>query len=293
MKHLMTLLLLLVASVAMAQDVIVLKDGSILNVYNLEESETSYFYTMSPAEGATTLKINKSDVFSVKKGEVTTITQAPATAAAPATPATPEYQPVTAQYSRDIEVRRNSNHCFSAITPDGHELNYQVISEADRRVSVIKGTYHAREYVIPDYVKMGDKTYTVTEVDEEAFLRENTVRLVRFPRTLKKIGESAFTFANLERIDLPDGLEELGPKAFAGTGFRETSPVIYVPSTVVKMGKECFRSCGRNLSYRGYCQEYFSNLPSFITEDNCTDYGIDEEAVEAFYRRKALNMNQR
>ena len=65
MKHLMTLLLLLVASVAMAQDVIVLKDGSILNVYNLEESETSYFYTMSPAEGATTLKINKSDVFSV------------------------------------------------------------------------------------------------------------------------------------------------------------------------------------------------------------------------------------
>jgi len=291
MKHLMTLLLLLVASVAMAQDVIVLKDGSILNVYNLEESETSYFYTMSPAEGATTLKINKSDVFSVKKGEVTTITQAPATA--PATPAVPEYQPVTAQFSRDIEVRRNPNHCFSAITPDGHELNYQILSEIDGRVSVIKGTYHAREYVIPDYVKMGDKTYTVTEIDEEAFIRETTVRVVRFPRTLRKIGESAFTFANLERIDLPDGLEELGAKAFAGTGFKVTNPVIYIPSTVVKIGKECFRSCGSNLSYRGYCQEYFSNIPSFVTEDNCTDYGIDEEAVEAFYRRRSLNMNQR
>lgn len=298
MKQLMTLLLLLVASVAMAQDIIVKKDGSILNVYNLEESATSYFYTLEPSSEASVLKINKDDVFSVKKkdGEAQVVNPAAAAAAPAAAATTPaaagntpgQREPVTAKLTTSVRTEKG-RRCFSACTPDGHELNYRIISEADATVEVTKGEYHAREYVIPEYIDIDGKQYTVTEIGEKAFFRENTVRRVQFPLTLKRIGESAFTYANLDRIDIPEGVEELCNYAFAGTGFRVTSPVIYIPSSVTKLGRSCFHACGSNTSYRGFCQETFTNMPDFINEGNCKNYGIDEEAVEAYYRRKALS----
>ncbi len=294
----MTLLLLMVASVAMAQDIIVKKDGSILNVYNLEESATSYFYTLEPSSGASVLKINKDDVFSVKKkdGEAQVVNPAAAAAAPAAAATTPaaasntpgQREPVTAKLTTSVRTEKG-RRCFSACTPDGHELNYRIISDADATVEVTKGEYHASEYVIPEYIDIEGKQYTVTEIGEKAFFRERTVRRVQFPTTLKRIGESAFTYANLDRIDLPEGLEELDNAAFYAMGFRVTSPVIYLPSSVKKIGRNCFLGCGSNTSYRGFCQETFTNMPDFINEGNCKNYGIDEEAVEAYYRRKAMS----
>ena len=294
MRNLLIVMMLFVANLVMAQDIIVKKDGSILNVYNLEESSTSFFYTLEPSSEAAVLKINKDEVFSFKKqdGEMQAVTPAatttPATTETPAAPAaaTPaQRQPVTAKLSSSIRTERG-RRCFSAYTPDGHELNYRILSETECTVEVTKGEYHASIYVIPEYIDIEGKNYTVTEIGQDAFLRENTVRSVQFPMTLKRIGESAFTYTNLERIDLPEGLEEIGKYAFAGTGYRETSPIIYIPSSVTKLGSRCFQACGRNMSYRGFCQETFINMPAFITENNCKDYGIDEEAVEAYYRRK-------
>ena len=294
----MTLLLLMVASVAMAQDIIVKKDGSILNVYNLEESATSYFYTLEPSSEASVLKINKDDVFSIKKkdGEAQVVNPAAAAAAPAAAATTPaaasntpgQREPVTAKLTTSVRTEKG-RRCFSACTPDGHELNYRIISDADATVEVTKGEYHASEYVIPEYIDVEGKNYTVTEIGKQAFLRERTVRRVQFPTTLKRIGESAFTYANLDRIDLPEGLEELDNAAFYAMGFRVTSPVIYLPSSVKKIGRNCFLGCGSNTSYRGFCQETFTNMPDFINEGNCKNYGIDEEAVEAYYRRKAMS----
>lgn len=52
-----------------AQDILVKKDGSIMTVYNLEESDNSYFYTLESSPEAKIEKINKTDVFSVKKDD--------------------------------------------------------------------------------------------------------------------------------------------------------------------------------------------------------------------------------
>ena len=43
---------------------------------------------------------------------------------------------------------------------------------------------------------------------------------------------------------------------------------------------------GKNRSIRGFCQAYFSNMPDFITEENCKDFGIDEVAVKEFHKNK-------
>ena len=65
---------LLTLSYANAQDIIVKKDGTILNVYNLEESDNFYFYTMEPSEDAAIQKINKNHVFSAKKNREQEVT---------------------------------------------------------------------------------------------------------------------------------------------------------------------------------------------------------------------------
>ena len=286
MLALLAMILNLVTTRAYAQDIIVKKDGTILNVYNLEESSNSYFYTLEATSGANVLKINKDDVFSIKKKDGTTVTAEPA-ASQPA--ATAHREPVTAQLSSEITTKKGKKS-FSARTPDGHELNYTVLSPANRTLAVVKGEYHESEYVIPEKVQVNDEVYVVTEIGDEAFVQEYTVRDVQFPTTLKRIGENAFTYSALERIILPEGIEELAANAFLWTGWKGNFLVttnnnrvseIYIPSTIKKIGSNCFLRCGNELSFRGYCKAYFSSLPDFVTESNCLSFGIDEEAVRA------------
>jgi len=294
--------LLLAFSYAMAQDVIVKKDGTIMNVYNMEESDNYYFFTLEPSADAATQKISKADVFSVKKNGESSMPQSGAGTQAQTTVTTTtansnaqknasQREPVTAKISSSAITRKKDGLYFSARTPDGNELNYLILSQEALTVAVTKGEYHESRYVIPEYVQVDDKTYTVTEIGKEAFLKENTVTEVQFPTTLKRIGTNAFSFSRLERIILPEGIETLDDGAFASTGWAAWTggrPVneIYIPSSIKHIGAYCFIRCGTNISYRGFCKAYFSNLPDFVTEGNCLGFGIDEEAVRAFQNRR-------
>ena len=281
-------------SYVMAQDVIVKKDGTILNVYNLEEGPTSYFYTLEPSADAATQKISKSDVFSIKKnGETSTRkigtgaqTEVKAATENPEPKKAPEFKAVTATISSKYISKNDSGDLtFKARTPDGKELKYKILSKENLTLAVIEDGYDEKRYIIPEYVLLNNQTYTVVEIDEEAFEGEDDVEEVQFPATLKKIGESAFKGTNLAQIILPDGLEIIEEEAFANISDHVST--IYIPSTVRKIGDNCFRNCGSAKSYRGYCQAYFSKMPDFVTERNCLDFGIDEEAVRAFiYRRR-------
>jgi hypothetical protein len=203
---------------------------------------------------------------------------------------------VTATFSKRIS-RKEYDNCFSAKTPDGKELNYAVLSESEKTLAVIKGEYHEKEYVIPESVNVDGTIYTVTEIGNKGFFKENTILRIQFPQTLKKIGEKALFDCALESIILPEGLVEIGAKAFyacSGTNPNNISlfdkeknlDEIFLPSSLKKIGAECFRFCGAATSYRGFCQAYFSNMPIFITEGNCKTYGIDEEAVRAYQNSK-------
>ncbi len=274
-----------------AQDIIVKKDGTILNVYHLEESSNSYFYSLDPSSDANVIKINKEDVFSIKKQDGTTITVGTATSA-PQAQAAPAREPVTAQLSSEITTKKG-RRIFSARTPDGNSLDYAILSEEEHTLTVIKGEYHEDRYIIPEKVQVNDEVFTVTEIDKQAFFQEYTVKNVQFPTTLKRIGEQAFTRSGLESIILPEGLEELEDFAFFFTGWyvafltkSNRISEIYIPSSCKKIGTNCFIKCGNETSFRGFCQAYFSNLPEWITEGNCKSFGIDEEAVRAFNLRK-------
>lgn len=267
-----------------AQDIIVKKDGTILNVYNLEESSSSYYYTIEPSSGSAVEKIAKDDVFSIKKKDEATAEHADKINSDKNSNII-ERKAVTANMNSEY-VDKNQRKIIKASTPDGQVLNYAVLSEAERTLAVVKGKYHEKEYVIPEFVSIDNVIYTVIEIDNKCFYLENSVTNVRFPMTLKKIGDNAFRGCNIERIILPEGLEVLGDYAFYGNAVSRTIYEIHIPSSVKSIGKECYRNCGKDKSFRNYCQAYFSYMPDYITEGNCKSFGIDEDAVKNFRTNK-------
>ena len=52
-----------------AQDILVLKNGEVKTVYNVEIGKESIFYTTENKHGATIHKIGKMDVFTIKKND--------------------------------------------------------------------------------------------------------------------------------------------------------------------------------------------------------------------------------
>ena len=269
-----------------AQDILVKKDGSIMTVYNLEESDNSYFYTLESSPEAKIEKINKTDVFSVKKddGENSVQTNLPTPQN---TSKTEIHDAVTAVLSSEIITEKNKK-CFSAKTPDGHQLDYTVLSEENHTVAVVKGKYKEKRYVIPEYIEVNNVIYTVTEIGAHAFGHLSTwVEDIQFPSTLKKIGKKAFAGGNgLEKIILPEGLEEIEAEAFRLVSAKTIINEIYLPTSLKKIGSKCFLYCGRSKSPNGYCMAYFSNMPSFITVGNCEEFGIDDSVVEDYRSRK-------
>lgn len=313
------ILLLLVAVVAVAtawaitQDIIVKKDGSVLNVYNLEEGKEVFYYTLEPSPNAQVLKINKSEVFTTKADD--TQSDKPQDSHVEKCSSAPKHQPVTATFTWEIEPMKikkgkTIGRKFVAQTPDGHRLNYQVLSEDSLTLQVIKGDYNMYDnYIIPEYVMVDNKKYIVTEIGEKGFYFEKDIKEIQLPYTLIKIGKEAFSktefknivFPNglqiiddfgfsdncLERIILPESLVLLGKCVFVNSSLNEMFYEIYIPSSIRKIGRDCFRAIGKNVSWSSLYQGYISNMPDFITEENCKEYGIDDKAVRAYRNSKS------
>jgi hypothetical protein len=82
-------------------------------------------------------------------------------------------------------------------------------------------------------------------------------------------------------------LEEIGEEAFACLyRDRPTIKEPYVPKNVHTICKNCFWLCSKPLSPNGYFMGLITCLPDFITEQNCSIFGIDNSAVRAY--KKAL-----
>ena len=93
----------------------------------------------------------------------------------------------------------------------------------------------------------------VTEIGENAFcyyeslqeleysIPNKTLTGVSLPNHLSKIGESAFdNCVLLTKVNFPEGLKEIGSKAFRGTSLTE----IHIPKSVKKIGDDAFGFLG-------------------------------------------------
>ena len=299
-----------------AQDLLVTNDGKSLNVYNIEMGTSYIFYQLSEDPNSEIRRISKTDVLIIKKADGTKIdpsssSETPISNNTTSSQLTPQRNPLTAIATSTLIKDKNGISYFSAKTPDGKELHYQILSESDKNVSVIKGKYKDKHIVIPEYVVLNNTRYCVTNIGNECFDGLNDIEEIELPLTLIQIGDKAFrglyklnkidfpiglkeigkcSFMStwLESIILPEGLETIGEKAFFSVryGFsmkeRHIVKEIYIPKTVKSIGVDCFRQCGKFLSPKKKYQGVISCIPSFVTVENCDEYGIDDFSIRSY-----------
>lgn len=214
----------------------------------------------------------------------------------PATPNTSDigYEPITHTAAGEIFTDKKGTRKIRVQGDRGQILEMKFIPGGNNELAVVEPSkgleYDLYEYVIPEYVNINGEKYTVTAIDPKAFCWKwgnDELWSIKLPHTLKSIGEYAFAgCVKVDRIIIPDSVETIGEWAFGNVGTKTTFQELYIPKTLKFCGKEAFRNVGNRRSYRGYYQGYLSSCPDFINISNCTNYGIDEEAIEAYQRRR-------
>ncbi len=108
---------------------------------------------------------------------------------------------------------------FYLNTEDGvttAEITYETYMGSDNT------DYVSGDYVLPEYVYVGDVKYEVTAIDNSAFRGCNNLTSITFPQNLKKIGSYAFIRAGLKSIYIPASVEYINWGAFMYCDYVET-----------------------------------------------------------------------
>lgn len=139
--------------------------------------------------------------------------------------------------------------------------------ESDKTAKVIgRSDETLRDVIIPATVSIGDNTYAVKAIgggafydislnsvviedgietiESEAFWDSDGINKLVLPSTLKSIGDRAFTWAYISKLDLPEGLVRIGHNAFNSCGNLKK---VTLPSSLTEIGNNVFSNCN-NLS---------------------------------------------
>lgn len=128
-------------------------------------------------------------------------------------------------------------------------------------------------YTYADGTYMGRKTFAADEIPPYTLIG-SSVTTVKFPATVRIIGESAFAATALGQLDIPATVETIGDNAFANC----TALVNVSVSKTVSFGKGVFKDCRalKNVTF-GYsiaeipeamfdgCSSYTAALPESVT----------------------------
>ena len=98
------------------------------------------------------------------------------------------------------------------------EYSIEVISEDEKTARITGYSGTSSDIEIPSEIN----GYTITEIGNQAFFRNNKIKSVVIPGTVENIGAEAFFFCeNLTNVTLNEGLRVIQNNAFWGCAFKE------------------------------------------------------------------------
>ena len=170
-----------------------------------------------------------------------------------------------------VKAPLNPGGCFSAMTVEGVDLAYKILTKQPGNMTVqvgdgdnpAMGQGNGGELTIPAKVMYYDEEYDVVKVGSGAFRNCSMLEKVNLPNSVKQIGSSAFKYcSSLEEVTFPEGLEETGQMAFAYSHLKRAD----LPNSLTTLGSYTFYECrhltsvtlSENLDYIqewtfGYC----------------------------------------
>lgn len=120
-------------------------------------------------------------------------------------------------------------------------INYEVLNDTSVAViSLLEGHYEGH-VVIPEHIRHGGTTYTVTTIKSLAFCECTEMLSIQFPATLTSIG--GYTFeqcTGLRKLVFPDALETIGGYAFNECACLEE---VHFGRGLKTLGNESFSNC--------------------------------------------------
>lgn len=116
-------------------------------------------------------------------------------------------------------------------------IHYNILSAADKTVTVASNTSASGEVVIPAYVECDGYNYKVVSISTEAF-KEASITSITMPEGLESIGGDAFlSCKNLTKVKVPNTVTSVGNGSFALCSKLES---ISYGKNVNKIGKDIF-----------------------------------------------------
>ena len=100
---------------------------------------------------------------------------------------------------------------------------------------------YAGEIVIPESIVVNEETYTVKEIQKEAFYGCSGLISVTIPSSVTSIGSSAFRgCGGLTSVSIPNSITSIGGKVFEGCSALTS---VTIPSSVTSIGYSAFYGC--------------------------------------------------
>lgn len=134
-----------------------------------------------------------------------------------------------------------ANQTFASVEIDGISYNLDP-STKEASVTSSADSYFGTKEIPTQVVDENGETYTVTSIEDNAFMAQSSLQGIIIPGTVKTIGNSAFYACNsLKRVDIPEGVVTIGNKAFYGC--KELDHVT-IANSVTSIGQRAFSLCG-------------------------------------------------
>lgn len=136
-------------------------------------------------------------------------------------------------------------HDFEATNSDGITIYYNKLSDTECAVTYYGSDYSSTAYsgaiTIPASVFYAGTTYSVTSIDDYAFMRCASLSSIALPNSITAIGRNAFRdCTTLTSISLPNSISSIGDFALYNCISLSS---ITLPNAISSIGKNAFWCC--------------------------------------------------